>query len=80
MDELCIHMVENYSMEQKEKFPWTLLFFVTAGSFFSFGALIQLIDGLTTHYSFFFKISIGAFILAIVSCCISLFAKCVARN
>jgi hypothetical protein len=62
-------------MDQNEKFPWTLLFLVKAVSFLGFGALIKFIGGLPSHYSLFFKISIGAVVIAVVSFCTSLSRK-----
>lgn len=63
-------------MEEKdEKFSWTLLFFVTAASFLIFSALTRLLDGPPSHYSLFFKISIGVLILAILSFFIELISK-----
>lgn len=61
--------------EKDEKISWTLLFFVTAASFLIFGALTRLLDGPPSHYSLFFKISIGALILAILRFFIELTGK-----
>jgi len=47
---------------KKEKeatpFSWSLLFFVTSVSFFSFGGFVKLINGSPDHADLFFKIGI----------------------
>ncbi|HKO80304.1 MAG TPA: hypothetical protein VJU78_07920 [Chitinophagaceae bacterium] len=66
--------------EQEEKFSWTLLFFVTAVSFFVFSALTRLFNGFPSHYSLFFKIGVGAILLAVLTFCIPVFSETARAN
>ncbi|WP_276503195.1 hypothetical protein [Terrimonas pollutisoli] len=50
-----------------DNFSWTLLFLVTSASFLGFSGLAKLLNGIPSHVSLFFKISVATSLLTFIS-------------